>query len=168
MNSKYLIKQKGYSLVEMLVVIAIIALLVSFTVVALNNVRKKARDTKRKADINQIGRLLAAADCYLPAAGPGDYDLVDVSADYIASHQEYAQYAPSLPKDPKSGSAAASNYRYQVTSDNHCVIYTNLESENEPITLPGLTAPAPNAGTGAFQAAADGPNGTKIYYQISK
>lgn len=168
MKSKNSIGRKGYSLVETLVVIATIALLVSGAAAALNNVRKKARDVRRKADLNQVGRLLAATECYLPTTGPGDYDLAGVAADYLASHPDYAQYASALPRDPKSGNAAATNYRYQVTGGGHCVIYANLEGENEPITLPALSAPAPAAGTGALQAAADGPNGTKIYYQISK
>jgi type II secretion system protein G len=56
MNS---IKDKGFTLIELLVVIAIIGLLASVVLVSLNSTRKKARDTKRLADINQIQKALA-------------------------------------------------------------------------------------------------------------
>ncbi len=155
-------------MVELLVVIAIIAMLAAVAAVALGGARTSARDTKRKADLARIGQLLSASDCYLPTAGEGDYDLVQIAADMAAANPDYARYASMLPRDPKTGGEAASNYRYQVTADKHCVLYANLEKANEPITLPALTAPAPNSGSGALKAAAPGPNGSDIYYQISK
>jgi type II secretion system protein G len=56
MNS---IKDKGFTLIELLVVIAIIGLLASVVLVSLNSTRKKARDTRRRADISQIEKALA-------------------------------------------------------------------------------------------------------------
>lgn len=160
--------KKGYSMVEVLVVIAIIGLLLSFVVGALGNARAKARDVKRKAELAQIGRLLGASDCFLPTAGAGDYDFKDVANDFATQNPQYAEYAKFLPKDPKSGSDTVSNYRYLVTADRHCAIYANLENEAEIVTLPALNAPTPASGDGVLRAAADGPNGTPIYYQISK
>ena len=163
-----IIRQKGFSLIEILVVIAIIGVLASVAFVALGTVRLKARDTKRKVDLSQIGRLLSASTCYLPDTGTGDYDLIDLVSELMVKYPQYAQYASSLPKDPKTGSETATNYRYQVTADNHCVLYANFENENETITLGSLTAPTPNAGNGVLKAINPGPNGTNIYYQISK
>ncbi|MBI5733334.1 MAG: prepilin-type N-terminal cleavage/methylation domain-containing protein [Candidatus Kerfeldbacteria bacterium] len=47
-------KTTGFTLVELLVVISIIALLSTLAIVALNSARQKSRDAKRVADIKQI------------------------------------------------------------------------------------------------------------------
>jgi prepilin-type N-terminal cleavage/methylation domain-containing protein len=46
--------RKGFTLIEMLVVVAIVGLLSSVVVVGLGGARSKARDAKRIADIQQI------------------------------------------------------------------------------------------------------------------
>lgn len=162
------LSKKGFSLIELLVVIGIIALLSSIVFFAMGGVLKKSRDTKRKADLSQMGRFILASECYLPDAGAGDYDIKDLVAELIAKNPQYAGFASSVPRDPKTGTDAVSNYRYQITADKHCVFYANFENEKEVITLIGLTAPAPNAGNGVLNASSPGPNGTTIYYQISK
>jgi len=46
--------KKGFTLIEILVVIAIIGLLSTLAVVSLNNARSKSRDAKRVSDIKQV------------------------------------------------------------------------------------------------------------------
>ncbi len=50
--------KKGFTLVELLVVVAIIGLLAGIAVVSVNSVRIKARDARRIADIKQIQNAL--------------------------------------------------------------------------------------------------------------
>ncbi|MBU1000240.1 prepilin-type N-terminal cleavage/methylation domain-containing protein, partial [Patescibacteria group bacterium] len=47
---------KGFTLVELLVVISIIAILSVIGIVVFTGVQKGARDAKRKADINAIAK----------------------------------------------------------------------------------------------------------------
>lgn len=46
--------QKGFTLIEILVVIAIIGMLAGLVLLALNTTRSKSRDTKRQAEFKQI------------------------------------------------------------------------------------------------------------------
>ena len=47
-------KQRGFTLIELLIVICIIGILTALIVLSLSDLRKRARDTRRKADLTQI------------------------------------------------------------------------------------------------------------------
>jgi len=65
--------KKGFTLIELLVVVAIIGLLATLGVIAFRDAQRKARDSKRLADIrlvvsafataNQEGKVLCASSC---------------------------------------------------------------------------------------------------------
>ncbi|MBU1102456.1 type II secretion system GspH family protein [Patescibacteria group bacterium] len=161
-------KGRGFSLVELLVVIAIIGILATIIAVALSSGTVKARDTRRKAELSQIGRFLAGSSCYLPNAGPGDYDILILVDELKLKYPNIAQYANLAPKDPKTGTDTQSFYRY-VVNDNavRCALYANLENADEPVTLSGISAPTAGGGTGVLQASSAGWNGSDKYYQVS-
>ncbi|MEK7464331.1 MAG: type II secretion system protein [Patescibacteria group bacterium] len=76
---------KGFTLIEVLVVIAIIGLLSSVVVVGLGGSRSKARDARRIADVQQIQNWLETQ--YAPATGyPADL----------------STYPGGAPKDPQN------------------------------------------------------------------
>jgi prepilin-type N-terminal cleavage/methylation domain-containing protein len=160
-------KQKGFTLIELLVVIAVIGILAATVIVYTGGLRGRARDARRKSDLTQIGRFMLTSACYIPSEGVGDYDFAPIYTELNTTFQ-ISQYISSVPQDPKTGTPSQSNYRYAVDDAEHCVIYANLENESELVTLPDLTAPQPDAGSGVLEATAAGPNGTRLFYQISK
>ncbi len=162
-------KTPGFSLIELLVVIAIIGILASIIFVSLGPVTKKARDTKRKADLSQIGRFLSVSSCYMPNAGAGDYDILSLIDELKTKYPQYANYASQIPKDPKSGTDSQAFYRYVISeSGADCALYANLEKDDEPITLPNLTAPTAGGGIGVLKSQSTGWNGTNKYFQTNR
>lgn len=69
--------KKGFTLVELLVVIGIIGVLATISVASLNTARQKARDTRRITDVKQMSTLLESEDASTPGqplAGCGGAD----------------------------------------------------------------------------------------------
>ncbi len=160
--------RRGFTLIEILTVIAIIAMLAGVVMVATSGARKKARDARRKSDLSQIGRMLQSG-CYMPDAGAGEHDMAVIVNELRLKYPQYAAALNKSPRDPKSGTDEDSAYTYVVTADGKkCAFYANLEYENEKVTLTALSAPTPGGGSGVLDApGVTGPNGTTLYFQVS-
>lgn len=51
-------RRAGFTIVELLIVIIVIAILATITIVAFSGIQRQARDTKRKQDVAQIAKQL--------------------------------------------------------------------------------------------------------------
>lgn len=127
---KYAGFKKGFTLIELMVVISIISLLSTITISALNNSRIKARDTQRVA---QIKELQKAIEAYVSDHGHppvctlskndnrvwcGDCDATNAIIKFNAALQPLVdeKYIGKIPSDPKiTGSCMA--YEYYTLPD---------------------------------------------------
>ncbi|MDO8591795.1 MAG: type II secretion system protein [bacterium] len=109
---------KGFTIVELLIVIVVIGILAALVVVTYNGIQQKARDTERKTDINALHGQLEAYQ-----AQNGKYPTLDninnVSpADFRSTDMKGLD--PAALQDPKGtaqtlvAAPAANDYAYAV------------------------------------------------------
>ncbi len=106
------LQNKGFSLIELMVSIAIIAILTALIIVNIASSRAKARDAKRISDIAQIQLAL---EQYFTKNGfyPKSVD------NYV--NDIYSEYISTQPKDPLSNSTA--DYVYAPDPDRNYYDY---------------------------------------------
>jgi prepilin-type N-terminal cleavage/methylation domain-containing protein len=129
------IKAKGFTLIEILVVIGIIAVLAAIVLIAINPARQfaQANDSQRTSNLNAIlngvGQYLADNRGALPPAiaamTVGATSTIAKSGGVDVCSSLVPTYIPSLPSDPKSthngasisDCASAYNTGYTVSKD---------------------------------------------------
>lgn len=108
-------RKRGFTLIELLVVIAIIGILAASVIIGLSRAQTRARDARRKSDIDQVRKALAAYVIDNPAGypqAPGSGNPANVvDLDTIALTLTTVLDGASMPKDPRS-SEAAFHYKY--------------------------------------------------------
>lgn len=103
---------KGFTLIELLVVIAIIGLLSTLAVVSLSSAREKARDARRKHDLQNIKTALDLYyddHGYYPPSSCG-YDcngyFLSYSSNWDTLESYLSPYLETLPVDPVNSGGA--------------------------------------------------------------
>lgn len=126
----------GFTIVELLIVIVVIAILAAITIVAYNGIQQRGKDSQRKSDIAAITKALELyyIDNGRYPAGSGANSSSTINASWSttadASWQNLttalAPYAAKLPTDPVSTPNAAVtsgvgyNYAYYANNSTFC------------------------------------------------
>jgi len=122
--------KKSFTLVELLITIALIGILAGIGIITHGEAQKKARDAQRKNDLQAVVKAmyLAKADCkngaYVPAGGPyGAYRHYTSMVEYL----KYNGYIETIPSDPK-GPAYVEGFDPGTSYDNLPYIYRYFDS----------------------------------------
>lgn len=123
-------KEKGFTIVELLIVIVVIGILAALVVTTFSGIQKKGRDSERKTDIGAVhsqleayhatnGRYptLANLQSTVPNTGWVAQNLKGLSADALSD--------PKNPTQAIQNAVAANQYAYEVSP---------LGCDNDPIT----------------------------------
>jgi len=105
-------QKKGFTLIELMVVIVIIGILVTMGIFAFQSSQKKSRDARRKVDLNQISRALemynndhgaypdATGDGLISGCGASFTEPCDWTTTF--GNDSTVTYMVKLPTDPTS------------------------------------------------------------------
>lgn len=131
---KKTLKNKGFTLIEILVVIAIIAILAAIVLVAINPAKRfrDANNAQRQANVNTVlnalgqnvvdnkGKLLkpSGSDCStIPAASASTKIIGDTDNSTTVNLKDcLTNYLENLPFDPNGGDATDTKYTIKLSS----------------------------------------------------
>ena len=138
--------QKGFTLVELLVVMGILALLLAITLIAINPSRQfnLAQDTKRRSDIVQISNAIyqnEAEHAGVFTIGSTPFTIPLTPAPISNTGADICEgiipnYMPALPQDPTSNNGAAI-----ISCTSYDTGYTISRDTNNRVTV---SAPSAN------------------------
>lgn len=117
-------KNKGFTLIEMLVVVAVIGLLASLILVGLSSFRTRGRDTRRVADTKEVQNGLE-----LYYMKNGQYPVANSWQDLESALVGAGIGITKIPQDPNySSSNQEATYHYAASADGqHYVIGVKIE-----------------------------------------
>lgn len=142
--SKHNKLNKGFSLIELLVVIGIIAVLAGLTTFNFNNARMRARDVQRKNDLRSVQKALELYKTDNMQKTPILSTWSDLMTTLAPSTG--VKYLDKTLRDPKTGTAATwPEYSYTSSDGTSYTMTACLESTSDS---EATTVKCPDAGSG--------------------
>ena len=127
-------KNKGFTIIELLIVVAIIALLVTLVIVSLRGSRIDSRDSKRLADLKQIQNAIELY--FIDEATPRGYPVPSTWEEFFSILEPYMS---GMPTDPNSSGDYYYWYFYKIppggTIADEYVLRAKIEDENNEALL---------------------------------
>jgi len=126
--------QYGFTIVELLIVIVVIAILAAISIVAYNGVQQRGRDSQRKADLQAISKaveLFYVDNGRYPMGGTSWCTQISNTANgYKSGFQgAIAPYLAKISYDPKF-EGTSKGYFYRKVTDDSYYLYAELESSD--------------------------------------
>lgn len=141
-----LICKKAFTLVELLIVIAIIGILATLVLTNLTGARERARDARRKVDLDSIAkslRLYYNDNQSFPTANAFQINACSPSpcawGSAFTSTNGQTAYMNSLPTDPSSTVGSPVTYKYYSTGDTFALVATLENASDTSITTSQAT-----------------------------
>lgn len=134
--------KKGFTLIEILIVVGIIGLLASVVLSGLGSVRGRGRDTRRVADLRQVqqGLELYYTRCQRYPGGPATSGSSCGSGNPTTWQSLRTTLTgsglgvTSVPSDPIYSDDSTDGYKYAVSGDGQeYILQATLEDEQSPI-----------------------------------
>lgn len=149
-------KQKGFTLIEVLIVVGIIGLLASVVLSGLGSVRSRGRDARRAADLRQVQQGL---ELYYTRFQSYPTNVTDWES--LETALENANVGiTKISDDPLcSDSDCDDNYRYVSTDGETYVLQAFLEDRNSPLAKDSFDGSYGGLNCGT-------PSGDRFYYCI--
>ncbi|MFA5747301.1 MAG: FISUMP domain-containing protein [Candidatus Paceibacterota bacterium] len=140
--------QKGFTLVEIMVTIAIIGLLSALIFVGVQSALASGRDSRRQGELSQVKKSLQAY--YLAngnkypttaLAGISLEEDNDADGDFTQA-MKGGGYLPKIPRDPKHNVEADYSYKYIATTTDYYTLCAKSESKGGYLCVTGGTGVA--------------------------
>ncbi|MCA1807440.1 MAG: type II secretion system GspH family protein [Actinobacteria bacterium] len=132
------LQQKGFTIIELLIVIVVIGILATITAVALGGANARARDAKRESDVKS---LQTAIEAYYTIEGSSNYPTEANMNDTAFRDANFQGLDESVYQDPNAADSTlattptADQYAYEATPAGCDNTTTNCDGYTLTITL---------------------------------